>query len=69
KYRARDWPVVVHCEGGCGRTGTFLAAYLISQGHSAEAAIKEIRRKRPCSIETKGQEEILYHFAKTQGHP
>lgn len=66
RYRARNWPVVVHCEAGCGRTGTFLAAYLISQGMSPKEAIEEVRTKRPCSIETEGQEEILYQFARAQ---
>ena len=38
--------VVVHCGTGSGRTGTILACYLVSKGHSAEDAIKEVRRNR-----------------------
>jgi len=49
----------VHCRGGKGRTGTFLAAYLVSKGMSADKAIKKIRQLRPGSIETKDQAEAV----------
>jgi len=54
---------VVHCMMGYGRTGTILAAYLISQGMTADDAITEVRRKRPGAIETYEQEDILYEYA------
>ncbi|MFB0559792.1 MAG: dual specificity protein phosphatase 23 [Candidatus Lokiarchaeia archaeon] len=62
--RAKGQPVAVHCLMGCGRTGTFLAAYLINQGMSFEKAVQEVRQKRPCSIETRGQMDILRRFAE-----
>lgn len=37
--------ILVHCYAGRGRTGTMLAAYLVHQGMTAEAAIREIREK------------------------
>jgi atypical dual specificity phosphatase len=63
--RAQNRPVAVHCFMGWGRTGTFLAAYLISEGMSAEEAIDLVREKRPGSIETHGQEQFLYMFEQT----
>ncbi|MFW9831846.1 MAG: dual specificity protein phosphatase family protein [Candidatus Thorarchaeota archaeon] len=57
--RRKNRPVVVHCYMGWGRTGTLLAAYLISEGMSTDDAIFQVREKRPGSIETQGQEQIL----------
>jgi atypical dual specificity phosphatase len=57
--RAKGRPVAVHCYMGWGRTGTLLAAYLVSEGMGADEAIAEVREKRPGSIETFGQEQIL----------
>jgi atypical dual specificity phosphatase len=59
KMRAKGRKLVVHCDGGFGRTGTMLACYLVSRGYDAAKAIEEVRRKRPGSIETQGQEEIV----------
>jgi atypical dual specificity phosphatase len=54
--------VGVHCAGGKGRTGTFLAAYLVYTGLKPEKAIAQIRKKRPGSIETSSQEETIRAF-------
>ena len=54
--------VGVHCGAGMGRTGTFLAAYLVSQGMTAHDAIAEVRRLRPGSIETPAQERAVAQY-------
>jgi len=59
EVRGEGGAVLVHCFAGYGRTGTFLAAYLISQGHTPESAIREVRRRRPGSIESDSQVELL----------
>jgi len=52
--------VLVHCKSGRGRTGMFLAAYLMQYNNmSASAGMAAVRAARPGSIETKSQEKSL----------
>jgi len=60
--RSEGKKLVVHCDAGIGRTGTILACYLVSKGYSAADAIEEVRTKRPGSIETIEQEEVVLEF-------
>jgi protein-tyrosine phosphatase len=41
-----------------------LAAYLISQGHGATAAIQRIRATNPFAIETAPQVAFLHQYAR-----
>lgn len=62
-----DCKMLIHCEGGTGRTGTMAAAYWIAKGITADAAIERIRKARPDAVETSDQEAVLREFA-TQIH-
>jgi atypical dual specificity phosphatase len=56
--------VAVHCGAGLGRSGTLLAAYLVSEGRGAEEAIQRVRAARPGSIETLQQEAAVREYAR-----
>ena len=57
--------VAVHCEAGLGRTGTMLAAYLISMGDDAIEAIAKVRTVESGAIETPRQIQFLQEFSKS----
>jgi atypical dual specificity phosphatase len=60
----RQMGVAVHCGAGLGRTGVVLACYFVTKDMSAKNAIARVRRLRPGSIETAGQEEAVSEFAR-----
>jgi atypical dual specificity phosphatase len=64
EQRAKGRPVAVHCEAGLGRTGTMLAAYLISQGETAEKSIRRIRQVEKVAVETARQIQFLEQYAE-----
>ena len=47
--------VLVHCKGGCGRSGMAALRLMIEAGEDADAALKRLRAVRPCAIETDAQ--------------
>ncbi len=65
-----DWPIVrdqalgalgqgnrvlVHCFGGCGRSGMMCLRLMIAAGEDPDAALARLRRVRPCAVETAPQ--------------
>jgi atypical dual specificity phosphatase len=55
--------MIVHCESGTGRAGTFAAAYWITKGMTAADAITRVREVRWRAVETPEQEAVLVEFA------
>ncbi|WP_099211961.1 protein-tyrosine phosphatase family protein [Thermococcus henrietii] len=52
--------VLVHCLGGCGRSGTVAVAWLMySRRSTLREALYRVRRLRPCAVETGEQLEVL----------
>lgn len=62
EQRAASRAAAVHCEAGLGRTGTFLATYLISEGASAAEAIRKVREVERVAVETPRQIQFLEQF-------
>jgi protein-tyrosine phosphatase len=54
--------VLIHCQGGYGRTGTMAAAYWMDKGLSAQEAIRKVRRLRPGAFEIAEQELSVYNL-------
>ena len=47
--------VLVHCKGGCGRTGMLVLRLMVELGETAELALLRLRAVRPCVVETDAQ--------------
>ena len=54
--------VGVHCHAGVGRTGTILAAVLVTRGMTSQDALAKVRIMRPGSVEMRAQEQVLHEF-------
>lgn len=60
---AEESKIIIHCQAGIGRTGTFAAAYCIAKGMTIEDAVAFIREVRWHAIQTSEQEAVLEEFA------
>lgn len=47
--------VLVHCRGGCGRSGMVALRLMIEAGEAPDEALARLRSVRPCAIETEDQ--------------
>ncbi len=47
--------VLVHCRGGCGRSGMVALRLMIEAGEAPDEALSRLRHVRPCAIETEAQ--------------
>lgn len=51
----RGGRVLVHCRGGCGRSGMAVLRLMVETGEAPEAALARLRAVRPCAVETTAQ--------------
>ncbi len=56
----RGGRVLVHCFGGCGRSGMVLLRLMIEAGEAPETALLRLRSARPCAVETSAQQVWAY---------
>lgn len=47
--------VIVHCKGGCGRSGMVVLRLMVECGEDRFGALNRLRNLRACAVETKGQ--------------
>ncbi len=47
--------ILVHCFGGCGRSGMMVLRLMIAAGEAPYAALARLRQVRPCAVETDAQ--------------
>ena len=47
--------VLIHCMGGCGRSGMTALRLMVEAGEDPQAALTRLRRVRPCAVETDAQ--------------
>lgn len=52
--------VLVHCKGGCGRSGMAVLRLMIEAGEPPAQALARLRAVRPCAVETQAQMEWAY---------
>ncbi|MVO15217.1 protein-tyrosine phosphatase family protein [Parasedimentitalea huanghaiensis] len=59
--------VLVHCRGGCGRSGMVVLRLMIECGERPELALDRLRAVRPCAVETPEQLQWAYGRRRVKG--
>ncbi|SHJ58460.1 Dual specificity phosphatase, catalytic domain [Shimia gijangensis] len=54
--------VLVHCFGGCGRSGMAILRLLVEMGENGAEALNRLRVVRPCAVETEAQMQWALHL-------
>ena len=49
--------VLVHCMGGCGRSGMAVLRLMVDAGETPTGALIRLRAVRPCAVETDAQQD------------
>ncbi|SNR25066.1 protein-tyrosine phosphatase family protein [Puniceibacterium sediminis] len=57
--------VLIHCRGGCGRSGMVALRLMIEAGEAPDEALARLRHVRPCAVETDAQ--MAWAMAATRG--
>lgn len=52
---ARGGKILVHCFGGCGRSGMVALRLMVEAGEPADHALARLRAVRPCAVERDAQ--------------
>jgi protein-tyrosine phosphatase len=54
-WLARGGRVILHCRGGCGRSGMIALRLMAEAGEDPREALSRLRKIRPCAVETEEQ--------------
>ena len=55
RHLAQGDKVLLHCMGGCGRSGSAALRLMVEAGEAPEPALIRLRQVRPCAVETQAQ--------------
>ncbi|WP_072503713.1 protein phosphatase [Phaeobacter porticola] len=60
--------VLIHCRGGCGRSGMAVLRLMTECGERPDVALARLRAVRPCAIETEAQMAWAYGPRRIPGN-
>lgn len=60
---ARGGKILIHCFGGCGRSGMVALRLMVEAGENPDMALARLRQTRPCAVETDAQKAWAFSGA------